>query len=155
MPDILPKDDIDQILLEAYTKSITSMIRNSVEYNLGVVETIDAIIDDFKQKNTNYLNTLKNYAEFYYLMVKKYFPDIKVIQYRIGFDSTTMSPTILMIISHNDKDFLPEIQNLARITELFLWKKDRWDGNFWTQTDNNVVQNTIDNDFPYLREKID
>jgi hypothetical protein len=60
-----------------------------------------------------------------------------------------------MIISHNDKDFLPEIRNLARTTELFLWKKDRWDGNFWTQTDKNIVQNTIDNDFPYIREKID
>lgn len=139
-------DDIDKVLAEAFVKS-TEEYRKG--YTDGQNEAIDAIMKAANKQADTFFSETVSVAEVFYTILCGIISPKNILQYRIGLDYTTTTPTVLAVISRECEESLYDIEQAAAKFDVFMFKKYRRLCGFWVITDDILDQDLINRDFPW------
>jgi ribosomal protein S7 len=125
--------------------------RETPEYELGrkegAQETLEQIVGDIDA----FMKNTKQAAEFFNAALSQCMPEVKVKELRIGFNSSSLLPVAVAVISADSKDKLRKIHKLARQVECYLYEKTIFSGLLWTVVDDRMDHESLCIDFPFFR----
>jgi len=143
---------INKLLADAWVKSTDEYKRG---YEDGRIDAINAIGTAVHKSADEFFSNMAVPADVFYSMLSEKIPQKDILQYRIGLDYTTKTPTVLTVISHEHEDRLEDIMQMAAEFDLCIFERYKRVCTFWVITDNAIDQNLIDRDFPWYRKKGD
>jgi hypothetical protein len=147
LPTSKNSQDIDEIFAEAER----NFAAGSMEYEIGVRHGYAAAKAATMQAA---FEKLVVPAETFYQVLRKFVPDIQILQVRVGLDYSSGKPVALVVLAADAKGRHEEVLEYAREIEISFWEKLQLDANFWTIIDEDLDQEAIERDFPLSRPKI-
>jgi len=149
MVEVLEEKTVDPDIEAILNEIGLNWLRATDAYRLGYIEGQQHIHDNML---LNIKNAIVPPAELFYHKLQRIIPKEDILQHRIGTDYTTGVPTTFTVIADKHADKVPEIEDMARGLELYLFHEHDIDCQFWTKTDANLEQSLVDLDFPYCRK---
>jgi hypothetical protein len=130
-----------------------------VQYNRGFEDGAESMRNELEGHARNIerqaFEDMKGAAETFFQRLIKIVPESGVVEYRLGWDSTTGVPATLAIISRKHEAKLRDIQDVESACELDMIRDFDYDCFFWVITDEKLDKGLIHHDFPFLRMKTD
>jgi hypothetical protein len=92
-------------------------------------------------------------AELYYRAILEiiHIKEEEILQYRLGLDRTTGTPTVLVVIPDTAMDKIPMMRKVASVLEISVYRNIDCDCQFWVTPEISLNQDLINHDFPYVR----
>lgn len=141
-------DDINKVLAEAFLKSTEEYRKGYVD---GQNEAIDAIMKAANKQADIFFSETVAVAEVFYTILCGIISPKNVLQYRLGLDYTTTTPTVLVVISRECEGSLYDIEQAAAKLDVLMFRNYRRLCSFWVITDDNLDQDLINRDFPWSK----